>query len=116
MTTMQITIEVPTVLGQRLLQFQSRLIEVLERGLRELDGEEREEVVLLDSLLENLAPETIWTLHPSPALQKRVSELLEKHKREVLGQDEETELNRYLSFEHLVRLAKANTYQELTLQ
>ena len=114
---MQITIDVPNRLGQELQRFQDRLPEVLERGLRELEHEkgnvfqdEREIMVLLAS---QPTPEEILAIRPSPEFQSRVSDLLAKNKTTALSRQEEAELERYLTLEHLVRLAKAHAFKQL---
>ena len=53
------------------------------------------------------------TIRPSPELQARVSELLHRNKEGELSQREGAELERYLTLEHLVRLAKAHAYRQL---
>ena len=59
-------------------------------------------------------PEHVLALRPSQALQMRVSTLLEQQRNSGLSHREEAELDRYLLLEHLVRLAKAHAYQQLT--
>jgi hypothetical protein len=44
---------------------------------------------------------------PSPAAQRRVSELLERNRDQTLTPDESAELDHYLELEHLLRMAKA---------
>ena len=118
--TMQITIEVPDQLGQQLAQFQDRLLEVLERGVRELLAEKtntfQDEDDIVTLLASQPTPEEILAIQPSPALQARVSELLARNKTEILPRQEEAELERYLTLEHLVRLAKAHAYQQQSNQ
>ena len=115
---MEITIKVPDELGEQLQQFQDRLPELLERGLRELlaesSGETRDENAIIELLISQPAPEQVLGLRPSPELQARVSELLHRRKRGELSHQEEMELERYLMLEHLVRLAKAHAYKQLT--
>ena len=113
----QITIQVSDELVEQLQPFRDRLPEVLERGLGELSGDasatrldEQEIMVLLAS---QPTPQEILAIRPSEALQQRVSELLAKRKSEALSVQEETELERHLTVEHLVRLAKANAYAQL---
>jgi len=114
--TIQITIEVPNDLGQRLQRFRDRLPEVLERGLLELLAETSEvhdESAIIELLTSQPSPEQIMSIRPSPALSARVSELLARSKRQELDRREEEELERYLVLEHLVRLAKAHAYRQL---
>ncbi len=114
---MQITVEVPDDLGQRLHLFRDRLPEILERGIQELLNEqsnrfynEREIVELLAS---QPTPEEILAIRPSPDLQTRTTELLAQSKAGVLSRQDEVELDRYLMLDHLVRLAKAHAYKQL---
>jgi hypothetical protein len=114
--TMQITIKVPNDLGQQLQQFRDRLPEILERGLVELMAETSEvhhESAIVELLTSQPSPEQVMAIRPSPAPSARVSELLERSKRQELDRREERELERYLVLEHLVRLAKAHAYRQL---
>jgi predicted transcriptional regulator len=115
--TMEITIRVPDTLGQRLQRFQERLPEVLDRGLRELLAEKavefQDENEIMALLTSRPAPEQVLAIRPSPELQARVSELLSRSKEHTLSRHEEAELDRYLTLEHLVRLAKAHAYRQM---
>lgn len=64
-------------------------------------------------LISQPTPEQILAVRPSPQLQTRVNKLLTLNKTEGLSRLEETELDRYLTLEHLVRLAKARAFQQL---
>lgn len=107
---MQITIDVPDELGRDLQRYQDRLADVVLLGIRELDAErsghfqdEREIIAVLAS---QAPAELILALRPSPALQQRAGELLDQGKHRSLSLGEERELERLLTLEHLVRLAK----------
>ena len=117
---MEITIEVPEALGRQLQPFRERLPEVLERGLRELLAERssdfQDENAIMELLTSRPSPEQVLAIRPSPELQARVSELLDRGKRGELARQEEAELERYLMLEHLIRLAKAHAYQQLPKQ
>lgn len=113
----QITIQVSDELIEQLQPFKDRLPEIWERGLGELSGDtaatrldEQEIMVLLAS---QPTPEEILAIRPSESLQQRVSELLAERKKGALSIQEETELERHLTVEHLVRLAKTNAYAQL---
>ncbi|MUH00868.1 hypothetical protein F7734_54815 [Scytonema sp. UIC 10036] len=116
---MQITVEVSEELGRQLQQFQDRLPEVVERGLQELLSEqlsgnfvdEKEIVALLAS---QPTPEQILAIEPSPEFQTRVSDLLAQSKAGNLSAKGEAKLERYLTIEHLVRLAKARAFAQLS--
>jgi len=112
-----ITIQVPPVLERRLRPFRERLPELLERGLREVAAEEsgtfQDENTIMEILTSNPTSEQVLALRPSPELQTRVSELLARSKGGELPRREEAELERYLTLEHLVRLAKGHAAQQL---
>jgi len=115
-----ITVRVPDDLGEQLQLFEDHLPEILERGLREFlaeqSGNSHDEDTIMDLLASQPAPEQVLAIRPSPELQARVSELLERSKRGELSRQDEAELERYLMLEHLVRLAKAHAYDRLAKQ
>lgn len=110
--TVDITIPVHPDLAQRLRPFRERLPELLERGLRDVilteDTGFDSENEVMEILTSNPTPEQVMALRPSPKLQSQVSALLMRSKQGELSQQEQTELDRYLHLEHLVRLAKAH--------
>lgn len=65
------------------------------------------EETIMQVLTSNPTPEQVMALHPSPEFQAQVSELLARSKQGQLSSQEELKLERYLTLEHLVRLAKA---------
>ena len=113
----EITLQVPSALEQQLQRFQDRLLEIIERGLHEIMAEQagsfQDESAIIELLTSRPTPEQILSIRPSPELQARVSELLARSKAGELSRQEELELERYLTLEHLVRLAKAHAYQQL---
>jgi hypothetical protein len=114
----QITIEIPDDLAQRLQQFQSQLPEVLELGLQEFQSQQRfsnflDEQDIIALLASQPTPDQILALRPSPEFQARVSELLAESKAGTLSTKGEAELERYLTLEHLVRLAKTHALAQL---
>lgn len=118
--TIEITVQVPDALGQQLQRVRERLPEILERGLREILAEKsrdfQDESAIMELLTSQPSPEQVLSICPSPELQARVSELLHRNKEGELSQQEEAELERYLTLEHLVRLAKAHAYKQLAAQ
>ncbi|MCC5626410.1 hypothetical protein [Nostoc sp. CHAB 5715] len=114
---MQITVEVSEELGQQLQQFQDRLQEIVERGLQELLSEQSsnflDEKEIIGLLASQPTPEQILAIRPSPEFQTRVSDLLAQSKAGTLSAKGEAELERYLTIEHLVRMAKAHTFEQL---
>ncbi|MBW4644092.1 MAG: hypothetical protein KME23_14080 [Goleter apudmare HA4340-LM2] len=114
---MQITVEVSEELGQQLQQFQDRLQEIVERGLQELLSEQSsnflDEKQIIALLASQPTPEQILAIRPSPEFQTRVSDLLSQSKAGTLRAKGEAELERYLTIEHLVRMAKAHAFEQL---
>ena len=112
-----ITLELPDDLAERLRSLTDRLPRILELGLRQLDASSPEEFAGASNVLEFLAglpsPEETLALHPTPALESRVKELLEKSRTAGLSPAEEDEWKRYEYVEHLVRLAKAKAALKL---
>ena len=115
--TVEITIQVPDALGRKLQDVQDRLPEVLERGLHEVLAESGEAFTDENAVLAVLAaqptPEQLLALHPTPELQARIDDMLDRSKYGQLQPAEEAELARHLVLEHLVRLAKAHAYNQL---
>ncbi|SRR5579883_84328 len=114
---LEITIQVPDEMADRLQRYRERLPEVLERGLRDVMAEDvhpfGDENAVLEVLANQPSPQQILGLQPSPEMQARVSTLLDKSKEGRLSTQEEAELERYLVVEHLVRLAKAHAYRQV---
>lgn len=106
-----ITLDLPDDLAEQLRSLADRLPRILELGLQRLDASSPGEFAGASDVLEFLAglpaPEEILALRPSPALETRVKELLEKSRADRLSSAEEDEWRRYEYVEHLVRLAKA---------
>ena len=113
----QITLQLSNDLAERLAPFQDRLPELLERGLTELLSDESGDAFDAEEIIAILAsqptPEQILAIKPKDVLQNRVSDLLAQSKAGTLNAKEEAELERYLTIEHLVRLAKAHAYKQL---
>ena len=117
----QITIDIPDDLARRLQQFQTQLPQVLELGLQELQAQQHpskfldeQDIIIL--LASQPTPEQILSIRPSPEFQSRVSDLLANSKAGTLSAKGEAELERYLTLEHLVRLAKTHALTQLQPQ
>jgi len=95
---MQIILEVPDRLGEKLQQLGDRLPEALDRALRELIPAEtipyQDELQIVELLASQPSPEVILAIRPTPALQARMSELLDRNKSGTLSRSEEVELDR----------------------
>ena len=114
----QITIDIPDDLAQRLQQFQSQLPQLLELGLQEFQSQQHEskfldEKDIIALLASQPTPDQILSIRPSPEFQSRVSDLLMQSKSGTLSAKGEAELERYLTLEHLVRLAKTYALAQL---
>ena len=114
---MQISVEVPDELAQRLSALQDQLPQILEMGLREWNADTQAGFSGLAEVLEFLvnlpSPEEILALKPSEALQTQVQNLLEKHRTVGLTPEEERTWQQYEYVEHLVRVAKAKALLKL---
>jgi hypothetical protein len=66
---------------------------------------------IISVLASQPTPEQLLAIRPSPELQNRMSYLLSQNKAGQLSSAEETELDRYMTLEHLVRLAKAQAME-----
>ncbi len=113
---MELTVTIPEDLATRLRPVKDRLPQILELGLRELHSSPPSYEGLTD-VLEALArlpsPEEVLALRPSPALQSRVEELLDKNRSTGLSTDERREWEQYQYVEHLVRMAKGRAALKL---
>jgi hypothetical protein len=118
--TISLHIEVSDALGEQLQAMQDRLPEILERGMRDMLAEQTETfhdaAEIIAVLVSQLTPEQILAIQPSPDLQARVRNLLDRNKQNVLTEQEQAELERYAFLEHLVRMAKAHAYKQITQQ
>jgi hypothetical protein len=114
---MQIILDVPDRLGEKLQQLGDKLPEVLNRALWEHTTPEppsyQGDREIIELLASQPTPEIILAIRPSSALQDRMTELLDRNKSGILLRSEEVELDRYLLLEHWVRLAKAHAYRQV---
>jgi len=114
---MLITLDVPDELARRLQQLEDQLPQILELGLRELHAAAQPGFEGVADVVEMLAglptPEEVMALHPSAALQARISMLLEKNRTAGLTPAEEHEWAVYQYIEHVVRIAKAQAMLKL---
>lgn len=67
----------------------------------------------LAELLASMDSDKVLKFHASKAAQLRMEELLQRNKEGKLSAAEEQELERYITVEHIVRLAKARARQRL---
>jgi hypothetical protein len=110
----EITIEVPDALAARLSSVRDRLPEMLARGLEEqapLPAEVYRYV--LEFLASHPSPEAVVGFQPTPAMQERISELLEKNRAGQLTPSEAAELDEYEWINRLVRKFKIQALKDL---
>ena len=114
---MQIILEVPDHLGEKLQRLGDQLPETLDRLLQDIPSTEslsyQDDLQIVELLASQPSPEAILAIRPTPTLQTRMSALLEHNKSGNLSRTEEDELDRYLLLEHWIRLAKAHAYKHL---
>ncbi|MFM2429687.1 MAG: hypothetical protein RLZZ511_900 [Cyanobacteriota bacterium] len=114
---MQITLDLPEGLAQKLQQLGDRLPEILDQALQDLtlDGNllGQDERQIIDLLTRQSNPAEILAIRPSETLQARMSELLAKNKVGGLSRSDEAEFDRYMLLEHWVRMAKINARKHL---
>ena len=112
-----VTYDISEELAGRIAPLREQVPRILELGLRELTASTETGFKGTAEVLEFLAslpdPEEIIALRPSPALQERISALLEKNRTTGLTPQEEQEWENYQYLEHLVRIAKAKAYAKL---
>ncbi len=108
---MEITVTLPDELATRLQPVRNQLPQILEMGIREWEAHQSAGFAGLVDVMKTLttvpAPHEVLALRPSPVLQDRINELLEKSQRSSLSLDEQMEWDQYEYVEHLVRLANA---------
>lgn len=63
--------------------------------------------------LASLSPRKVLAYKASSKAQERVAVLLDKNSKIGLTTDENAEIERYMTVEHIVRLAKAKAIQKL---
>ncbi len=68
----------------------------------------------LAQFLASLSPRRVLAYKSSSKAQERVNALLLKNKAEGLNAEENAEMERFMSVEHIVRLAKAKALQKLS--
>jgi hypothetical protein len=68
---------------------------------------------IIEFIASGTTPEGVAGFHPSPAAQRRVTELMEREKECGLSPDERAELDHFVELEHILRMAKAKARQIL---
>jgi hypothetical protein len=70
----------------------------------------------LADFLASLSPRKVLQYKASPKAQERVELLLLKNQNEGLTLEENAEMERYMTLEHIIRLAKSKALQQLNLR
>lgn len=110
----QITIEVPETLAEQLSAVRTRLPEVLARGLDQLSPLPNEVYrYVLEFLTSNPSPEAVLNFGPTPQMQERISELLEKNRAGQLTPRESAELDEYVRIDNFISLLKTRALKSL---
>ena len=68
---------------------------------------------MVDLFADSAMAERILNFHPSPVMQARIEELLEKNREGQLSEEEAAELDEVERLEHFMRLIKARIRQKL---
>jgi hypothetical protein len=115
--TKQITVVISDDMSEEIEHYLDRMPEILARGLAAVQMSEQpayhDANKVLDVLAQQPDPRALLNLSPSSALQDRLGELLARSKAGQLSHEEALELERYLTVEHLVRLAKGHAYHRV---
>lgn len=111
----KVEIQVPESLAEQLDSVRDRLPEVLAHGLDELSPLPNEVYrYILEFLASNPTPEALLKFEPTPEMQERVQELLEKNRDGRLTAAESAELDEYMRINHLVTMLKARSLSFLS--
>jgi hypothetical protein len=111
-----ITLDLPDDLVERLRARADRLPRILALGIHEMDASPSQFAgtsEVLEFLATRTSPEDTLALRPSPRLQARMTELLEKNRTAGLTAEEREEIRHYEYAEHLVRMAKGRALVKL---
>jgi hypothetical protein len=110
----EITIQVPEALAERIAALGDRLPEVLEIGLKELPPLPTEVYrYVLEFLASNPSPQAISNFNPTPRMQERISELLQKNRTEGLMTEETAELDEYVRLDRFLTTLKIRALKDL---
>ena len=111
----ELTIQVPDSLAERLSRVENRIPEIIARGLNDLPPLPNEIYrYILNFLVSGPTPEEIYRFMPTPEMQTRASQLLEKNRQGDLSTAEQAELDEYVKIDHLITMLKAQTLPYVT--
>jgi hypothetical protein len=112
---LEMTIQVPEPLAAELVAQGDRLPEVLAYGLQRLPPLPNEIYqYILEFLVGQPSSAEVVRFGPTPAMQARVDELLEKNRAGTLTAADTKELDEYMRINHLITLLKARALPNLT--
>ncbi|MFN8491914.1 MAG: hypothetical protein U0350_30215 [Caldilineaceae bacterium] len=110
----QLTIEVPEDLADRLQPVRNRMADILELGLRDIEPLNQP---LYNELIEFLSrgprPQEILAFRPSAVVNERISILLDKNQSGSLNASEQAELEQAEQLDYLMTLIKVRVRQHL---
>ncbi len=105
MTT--ITLDVPERIAEDLLRYKERLPEVLALGLNRLSPAPSEVYrYVFDFLASEPKPSEILAFRPTPAMEQRLRQLVQREKEGDLSSSEKVELEEYERIEHFIVMLK----------
>ncbi len=111
---MQLTIEIPDELAEKAESERERLIELIQRTLRQPTAGRMGIIQeVFHFLAHRPSPEEILAFQPSAPAVERLSQLLDKNRESSLTADEESELDTLQSLNHLFALLKVQARHQL---
>jgi len=102
-----LTLEIPDDLLARLTPIQDQLPYLLQQCLEPSQLTSQIYRYIFDFLISQPTPEQIANFRPTPAMQNRLTYLLERNNNQTLTPQEQQELNEYEKIEHLIILLKS---------
>lgn len=111
---MQVTVELPDQLANRLGDNKEQLAEIIEAGLRIREWPAASAVAseVIDFLASGPAPRKIIDFHPSEGSVERMRELLGREHEGNLSPAEKAELDEMALLDHLMSLVKARAFEQ----
>jgi hypothetical protein len=109
-----ITIDVPDELSAQLAQVRDRIPELLALSLQQPAVPAHIYREILDFLASQPTPEEIIAFRPTPAMQARLTTLLDRSSAGLLSPAEQAELDEFERIEHVLILLKAGSLPHLT--
>src|SRR4051794_19753364 len=105
---MQLTIDIPDELAQRLRSEENRMASIIARGLRsETEGNSPLRREVIGFLARGPSPEKIISFRPSDALVERARELRWRNQEGTITPEEEAEMQEFADVDSWVSLLKA---------